>query len=144
MPQLVAFMNQHGGDLPWYVTNVVERTKDGARVDDDRAFDLGTTKCEGHFYSNVPVGTKVPPTLVEGINKFINEDLGQFILLKGDETVPINITHSAFFKHVQGSKPLVLHPEGGQPVELKSLVEKAEFMSGDKSHLVRKTSELCS
>lgn len=142
MPRLVSFMNAHAGDLPWYVTNIIERDGDNL-VDDNRAFDLGAEKCEGHFYSNVPVGTKVPPKLVEGINKFINDELGQFILLKGDEQVPINITHSAFFKHVQGSKALVLHPEDGEPKTLKSLVEKAEFMSGDKTHLVRKTSELC-
>ncbi len=84
--QIISVLKEYG--LKWRIETILEND-----AGLDRALNLTTRKCSGRYVTYFQAGFAVPPDFFTSIDGFLNDELGEFVLLTPTDTT-INGTTS--------------------------------------------------
>jgi len=99
---------------------------------------------ECNFYSVFYPGYVVPEDFVSSIDRAINEDLMQILMLEPTESGQGAVFSQRTHLKVQGNMPAEHDPEDGSPiVQCNTLADKIRLMTKDQQHLIKKATDLC-
>ncbi len=146
MHKLVSMMEKLAGEnANWQVVNLVLRKDNGALLPDSRAVDEAVLKCQGHFYVRINSGVKLPWKFAEQIDKYVTDELGQFSVLEGTESLPAEVVQNAFHQFAKGNETIPVKTPDDGLIQISTLPEKAKFYeeAGDTLGMLKKVTDIC-
>lgn len=145
-------------NLKWNVSLCFER-RNGKPLDKPRALDTivrDLNDKDYQFYINIDAGAILNKDIVEKLNKYLHEDLGQFIYLREiidrdgiDEFSIGPVVHISTHKFVGGNAyaehDLKLENGECKTIECNSVYEKIVYLAVDQNcqHLIKDLYEIC-
>lgn len=131
----------------WVVQTIQERQKDGSRISRGRCIDLAVADNASTYYTVFRPGTVIPRLFLREIDRYINDELGKFVLLLPTATGEAYVVHQHMHRYVGGhTEAEITDPdssEHGQRVD--SVVQKIQFVAkrSNTERLVKRVEEVC-
>lgn len=132
---------------PWQVTTIVDRDEDNIPPSMEWCIDHAVHSCQTPAYAVFTAGFEVPSDYLSSIDKALNDDLMQFIVLD-----PVNnegwdgvFVHTGAHRMVDGNYPMKLEEYDDGALISDTVYDKIIYFSKQEKqeHLVKKVEEIC-
>ena len=140
------------GETLLQIKTILERLPGNKPVSDGRCVDLCMTGTNNGWYSVFHAGFVVPIDFVESIDREVNDNVSRFMALwpnRSGEGLTVNIPIHCC---VGGNRDAVAEPQMTDglsvgsllpPERVDSIIDKIQFMAGEKTYIVDEVTRVC-